>query len=399
MNIIKINDLDLFNKRVLIRSDLNVPIRNGLITSDRRIQESLPTIKLALTKSKKVMVASHLGRPVEGKYDDKFSLKPVVEYLKKYLSGRIKNIRLIQDYLEGVNFFEEELLVLENVRFNKGEKKDDEVLAKKYAALCDVFVMDAFGSAHRVQSSTHNISKFANLACSGLLLERELEALNRALNNPERPMVAIVGGSKVSTKLTVLESLSRIADYLIVGGGIANTFLAAQGKRVGKSLYESELMSTAQDLLKNFNIILPIDVKVGVEFSETTKSVVKNIDHVEDHEQILDFGDDSIERVLEILNCAKTILWNGPIGVFEFPNFRKGTEMISYAVANSDAFSIIGGGDTVAAVDLFKVSSKISYVSTGGGAFLEFIEGKTLPAIQALEDHKSMKYDKLKLYN
>lgn len=399
MNIIKMNDLDLFNKRILIRSDLNVPIRNGLIISDRRIRESLPTIELALAKSKKVMIASHLGRPVEGKYDDQFSLKPVVECLKKYLSSQIKNIRLIQDYLEGVSFCQEELLVLENVRFNKGEKKNDEILAKKYAALCDVFVMDAFGSAHRIQSSTYNISKFANLACAGLLLERELEALSRALNNPARPMVAIVGGSKVSTKLTVLESLSKIVDYLIVGGGIANTFLAAQGKRVGKSLYESELISTAQDLFKNCHILLPTDVKVGLEFSETTKAIIKNIDSVEDNEQILDFGDDSINRILDILNCAKTILWNGPIGVFEFPNFRKGTEMISYAIANSDAFSIIGGGDTLAAVNLFKVSSNISYISTGGGAFLEFIEGKTLPAIQALEDCKSIKYDKLRSCN
>lgn len=382
------DDLDLFNKRILIRSDLNVPMKNGIITSDRRIQASLPTIKLALTKSKQVMVASHLGRPTEGKYDDKFSLKPIVEYLKECLRDQIKDVYLVKDYLEGVNFFKEALLVLENVRFNRGEKKDDETLAKKYAALCDVFVMDAFGSAHRMHASTHNINKFVTLACSGLLLEQELRALNRALDHPERPMVAIVGGSKVSTKLTVLESLSKIADYLIVGGGIANTFLAAQGKKVGKSLYEPELIPIAKDLLKRCNIPLPTDVRVSEEFSETAESIIKNVSNLQDNEQILDFGDDSIDCVLKILSCAKTILWNGPIGVFEFPNFRKGTEMISYAVANSDAFSIVGGGDTLVAVDLFKVAHQISYISTGGGAFLEFIEGKTLPSIKFLEKHK-----------
>lgn len=392
MIMIKMNDLNLFNKRILIRSDLNVPMNNGIVTSDRRIRAALPTIEFALSQSKQVMITSHLGRPIEGEYDIQFSLQPVVEYLKKYLNHQIKNIRLVKDYLDGVYFDQEELLVLENVRFNQGEKKDDEVLAKKYASLCDVFIMDAFGSAHRVQSSTHSISKFATLACSGLLLEKELEALNKALNHPLRPMVAIIGGSKVSTKLTVLESLSKIADYIIIGGGIANTFLAAQGKKVGKSLYESELISTARNLLKNCDIPIPTDVRVSSEFSETAQAIMKDVSDIKDDEQILDFGDNSINQILKILKNAQTILWNGPIGVFEFPNFRKGTEMVSKAIANSTAFSIVGGGDTLMAVDLFNVSNKMSYISTGGGAFLEFIEGKTLPAIKALVDHKAFRY-------
>lgn len=392
MTMIKINDLNLLDKRILIRSDLNVPISNGVVTSDRRIRAALPTIEFALTQSKQVMIAAHLGRPVEGEYNLQFSLQPVVEYLKKFLYPRIKNVCLVQDYLDGVNFSDGELLVLENVRFNKGEKKDDEVLAKKYASLCDVFVMDAFGSAHRSHASTHSISKFATLACSGFLLERELEALNIALHHPMRPMVAIVGGSKVSSKLTVLESLSKIADYIIVGGGIANTFLAAQGKKVGKSLYESELIPMAENLLRNCDIPIPTDVRVSSEFSETSQAIMKNVCDIKDDEQILDFGDDSIRTILSILKNAKTILWNGPIGVFEFPNFRKGTETISKAVANSDAFSIVGGGDTLMAIDLFNVANQISYISTGGGAFLEFIEGKTLPAIKALIDHKVFRY-------
>lgn len=388
MTIIKMNDLNLFNKRILIRSDLNVPINNGKVISDRRLYAALPTIKFALTYSKQVMIMSHLGRPIEGEYNIQFSLQPIVEYLKKHLHNHIKNIRLVKDYLDGVSFDQEELLILENVRFNKGEKKDDEILAKKYASLCDVFVMDAFGSAHRIQASTHNISKFASLSCAGLLLEKELEALNKALNNPIRPMVAVVGGSKVSTKLTVLESLSKIADYIIVGGGIANTFLAAQGKKVGKSLYEEELIFTATNLLKHCDIFIPTDVRVSSEFSETAQAIMKNVSDIQDDEQILDFGDDSINQILKILKKAKTILWNGPIGVFEFPNFRKGTEIISKAIANSESFSIVGGGDTLMAVDLFNVANHMSYISTGGGAFLEFIEGKTLPAITALEKNK-----------
>ncbi|URJ30123.1 phosphoglycerate kinase [Blochmannia endosymbiont of Camponotus sp.] len=388
MNIIKISDLDLTDKRVLIRSDLNVPVKNGIITSNRKIIASLPTIELALSKSKYVMVASHLGRPIEGSYDIKFSLQPVVEYLKKQLINQdIKKIRLVTDYLENTNFMEKELLILENVRFNKGEKKDDEILSKKYAMLCDIFVMDAFGSAHRTQASTHGISKFVSVACSGLLLQKELEALSKALHNPMRPMVAIVGGSKVSTKLTVLDSLSKISDYLIVGGGIANTFLAAQGKKVGKSLYEEELILTAKRLLENCDIPTLTDVRVSTEFSETAQATMKAVIDIKDDEQILDLGDESIARILDILKCAKTILWNGPIGVFEFPNFRTGTEMISHAIAKSNAFSIVGGGDTLMAIDFFGVSDQISYISTGGGAFLEFIEGKTFPSVKLLEKH------------
>ncbi|URJ30982.1 phosphoglycerate kinase [Blochmannia endosymbiont of Camponotus sp.] len=388
MNIIKISDLDLTDKRVLIRSDLNVPVKNGIITSNRKIIASLPTIELALSKSKYVMVASHLGRPIEGSYDVKFSLQPVVEYLKKQLINQdIKKIRLVTDYLENTNFMEKELLILENVRFNKGEKKDDEILSKKYAMLCDIFVMDAFGSAHRTQASTHGISKFVSVACSGLLLQKELEALSKALHNPMRPMVAIVGGSKVSTKLTVLDSLSKISDYLIVGGGIANTFLAAQGKKVGKSLYEEELILTAKRLLENCDIPTLTDVRVSTEFSETAQATMKAVIDIKDDEQILDLGDESIARILDILKCAKTILWNGPIGVFEFPNFRTGTEMISHAIAKSNAFSIVGGGDTLMAIDFFGVSDQISYISTGGGAFLEFIEGKTFPSVKLLEKH------------
>lgn len=388
MHMIKMNDVNLFNKRILIRSDLNVPIYDGIITSDRRIHAALPTIRFALNHSKKVMITSHLGRPIEGEYDVKFSLQPIVEYLKKILSHQIKNVRLVKNYLEGVDFFQEELLVLENVRFNKGEKKNDEVLAKKYASLCDVFVMDAFGSAHRMHASTYNISKFAPISCSGLLLEQELNALNKVLNNPDRPMVAIVGGSKVSTKLTVLESLSKVADCIIVGGGIANTFLAAQGKSVGKSLYESEFIPTAKNILQNCKIPVPTDVRVSTDFSETSEAIMKNVSDIKNDEQILDFGDDSIYQILDILKDAKTILWNGPIGVFEFPNFRKGTEMVSKAIADSAAFSIVGGGDTLMAIDLFNVSNQISYISTGGGAFLEFVEGKTLPAIKILENYK-----------
>ncbi|WP_159714413.1 phosphoglycerate kinase [Blochmannia endosymbiont of Camponotus nipponensis] len=389
MTMIKMSDLDLTDKRVLIRSDLNVPVKNGVITSNRKIHASLPTIELALNQSKRVMVMSHLGRPIEGNYNVQFSLQPVVDYLKKKLVTRrdIKEVRLVKDYLEGVSCTEGELLVLENVRFNKGEKKDDEMLSKKYAMLCDVFVMDAFGSAHRTQASTHGIGKFVSLACSGLLLQKELEALGQALHSPMRPMVAIVGGSKVSTKLIVLDALSKIADYLIVGGGIANTFLAAQGRKVGKSLYEEELIPTAKRLLEHCDIPILSDVRVSTEFSETAQVTMKAVVDIKDDEQILDLGDESISRILDILNCAKTILWNGPIGVFEFPNFRKGTEMISHAIAESDAFSIVGGGDTLMAIDLFNVSNQISYISTGGGAFLEFIEGKTLPAINMLEKH------------
>ena len=383
MSVIKMTDLDLAGKRVFIRADLNVPVKDGKVTSDARIRASLPTIELALKQGAKVMVTSHLGRPTEGEYNEEFSLLPVVNYLKDKLSNPV---RLVKDYLDGVEVAAGELVVLENVRFNKGEKKDDEALSKKYAALCDVFVMDAFGTAHRAQASTHGIGKFADVACAGPLLAAELDALGKALKEPARPMVAIVGGSKVSTKLTVLDSLSKIADQLIVGGGIANTFVAAQGHSVGKSLYEADLVDEAKRLLTTCDIPVPTDVRVATEFSETAAATLKSVSDVKEDEQILDIGDASAQQLAEILKNAKTILWNGPVGVFEFPNFRKGTEIVANAIADSDAFSIAGGGDTLAAIDLFGISDKISYISTGGGAFLEFVEGKVLPAVAMLEE-------------
>ncbi|EAA4388473.1 phosphoglycerate kinase [Salmonella enterica subsp. enterica serovar Adjame] len=383
MSVIKMTDLDLAGKRVFIRADLNVPVKEGKVTSDARIRASLPTIELALKQGAKVMVTSHLGRPTEGEYNEEFSLLPVVNYLKDKLSNPV---RLVKDYLDGVDVAEGELVVLENVRFNKGEKKDDEALSKKYAALCDVFVMDAFGTAHRAQASTHGIGKFADVACAGPLLAAELDALGKALKEPARPMVAIVGGSKVSTKLTVLDSLSKIADQLIVGGGIANTFVAAQGHSVGKSLYEADLVDEAKRLLTTCDIPVPTDVRVATEFSETAPATLKSVNDVKEDEQILDIGDASAQQLAEILKNAKTILWNGPVGVFEFPNFRKGTEIVANAIADSEAFSIAGGGDTLAAIDLFCIADKISYISTGGGAFLEFVEGKVLPAVAMLEE-------------
>lgn len=383
MAVIKMTDLDLAGKRVFIRSDLNVPVKDGKVTSDARIRASIPTIEAALKQGARVMVTSHLGRPTEGEYNAEFSLQPVVDYLKDKLSAPV---RLAKDYLDGVDVAEGELVVLENVRFNKGEKKDDEALAKKYAALCDVFVMDAFGTAHRAQASTHGVGKFAAVACAGPLLFNELDALGKALDNPARPMVAIVGGSKVSTKLTVLDSLSKIADQLIVGGGIANTFVAAQGHNVGKSLYEADLIPEAKRLLENSDIPVPTDVRVATEFSETATATLKSANEIQDNEQILDLGDVSAARLAEILKNAKTILWNGPVGVFEFANFRKGTEVVARAIADSEAFSIAGGGDTLAAIDLFGIADQISYISTGGGAFLEFVEGKKLPAVVMLEE-------------
>ncbi|CAG9411429.1 phosphoglycerate kinase [Providencia alcalifaciens] len=383
MSVIKMTDLDLAGKRVFIRSDLNVPVKDGKVTSDARIRASLPTIELALKQGAKVMVTSHLGRPTEGEYNEEFSLQPVVDYLAEKLDNPV---RLVKDYLNGVDIAEGELVVLENVRFNKGEKKDDETLSKQYAALCDVYVMDAFGTAHRAQASTHGVAKFSPVACAGPLLSNELEALGKALGNPARPMVAIVGGSKVSTKLTVLDSLSKIADQLIVGGGIANTFIAAEGNNVGRSLYEADLIPEAKKLLAHCQIPVPTDVRVATEFSETAEATLKASNTIKDDEQILDLGDESAERLAEILKNAKTILWNGPVGVFEFPNFRKGTEIVARAIADSDAFSIAGGGDTLAAIDLFGIADKISYISTGGGAFLEFVEGKKLPAVVMLEE-------------
>ena len=382
MSVIKMTDLDLKGKRVFIRADLNVPVKDGKVTSDARIRATIPTLKLALEKGAKVMVTSHLGRPTEGEFTPEDSLQPVVDYLNEHLDVPV---RLVRDYLNGVDVNAGEIVVLENVRINKGEKKNDPELGKKYAALCDVFVMDAFGTAHRAQASTYGVAEFAPVACAGPLLAAELDALGKALKEPARPMVAIVGGSKVSTKLEVLNSLSKIADQIIVGGGIANTFIAAAGHNVGKSLYEADLIPVAKELAASTDIPVPVDVRVGTEFSETAPATEKSVAEVKDDESIFDIGDKSAEQLAEIIKNAKTVLWNGPVGVFEFPNFRKGTEIISHAIANSDAFSIAGGGDTLAAIDLFGIADKISYISTGGGAFLEFVEGKVLPAVEILE--------------
>ena len=382
MSVIKMTDLDLNGKRVFIRADLNVPVKNGKVTSDARIRATIPTLKLALEKGAKVMVTSHLGRPTEGEFTPEDSLQPVVDYLNEHLDVPV---RLVRDYLNGVDVNAGEIVVLENVRINKGEKKNDPELGKKYASLCDVFVMDAFGTAHRAQASTYGVAEFAPIACAGPLLAAELDALGKALKEPARPMVAIVGGSKVSTKLEVLNSLSKIADQIIVGGGIANTFIAAAGHNVGKSLYEADLIPVAKELAASTDIPVPVDVRVGTEFSETAPATEKSVTEVKDDESIFDIGDKSAAQLAEIIKNAKTVLWNGPVGVFEFPNFRKGTEVISHAIANSDAFSIAGGGDTLAAIDLFGIADKISYISTGGGAFLEFVEGKVLPAVEILE--------------
>ncbi|TGY48543.1 phosphoglycerate kinase [Rodentibacter caecimuris] len=382
MSVIKMTDLDLAGKRVFIRADLNVPVKDGKVTSDARIRATIPTLKLALEKGAKVMVTSHLGRPTEGEFKPEDSLQPVVDYLNEHLDVPV---RLVRDYLDGVDVKEGEIVVLENVRVNKGEKKNDPELGKKYAALCDVFVMDAFGTAHRAQASTYGVAEFAPIACAGPLLAAELDALGKALKEPARPMVAIVGGSKVSTKLEVLNSLSKIADQIIVGGGIANTFIAAAGHNVGKSLYEEDLIPVAKELAASTDIPVSLDVRVGTEFSETAPATEKSVTEVKDDESIFDIGDKSAEQLAEIIKNAKTVLWNGPVGVFEFPNFRKGTEVISHAIANSEAFSIAGGGDTLAAIDLFGIADKISYISTGGGAFLEFVEGKVLPAVEILE--------------
>lgn len=383
MAIIKMADLDLNGKRVLIREDLNVPVKAGKVTSDARILASIPTIKLALEKGAKLMITSHLGRPTEGEYNEEFSLQPVVDYLNNALDVPV---RLAKDYLDGVEVNAGEVVVLENVRFNKGEKKNDEALAKKMAALCDVYVMDAFGTAHRAQASTHGVGMFADVACAGPLLAAELEALGKAMDHPARPMVAIVGGSKVSTKLTVLESLSKVADQLVVGGGIANTFIAANGGNVGKSLYEADLVDTAKDLMSKGSIPVATDVVVGKEFSETAQATTKAVADVADDDMIFDLGPDSSAELAEILKNAKTILWNGPVGVFEFDQFAEGTKVIANAIAESDAFSIAGGGDTLAAIDKFGIKDKVSYISTGGGAFLEFVEGKKLPAVAMLEE-------------
>ncbi|WP_067515681.1 phosphoglycerate kinase [Endozoicomonas ascidiicola] len=384
MNVLKMTDLDLAGKRVLIREDLNVPVKNGKVTSDARILASLPTIKLAIEAGAKVMVTSHLGRPTEGQYDEESSLKPVADYIADLLG---KDVRLVKDWVEGgFDVADGELVILENCRFNVGEGKDDEGLSRKMAALCDIYVMDAFGTAHRAQASTHGVGKFAAIACAGPLLAAELEALGKAMDKPARPMTAIVGGSKVSTKLTVLESLSGICDQLIVGGGIANTFLAAAGKNVGKSLYEADLIPQAKALMDKCSIPMPVDVICGKKFDENEPAVVKSVDDVQDDDMIFDVGPETQKLFADVLISAKTILWNGPVGVFEFDQFGEGTRSMSMAIANSSAFSIAGGGDTLAAIDKYGIKDKVSYISTGGGAFLEFVEGKVLPAVAMLEE-------------
>ena len=385
MSLMLMKDLDLSGKRVLIREDLNVPIKEGVVSSDARIRAALPTIQLALNAGAKVILMSHLGRPEEGataEQNSAYSLAPVAEHLSQLLAV---DVALVSDWQQGVELSAGEICLLENVRFNVGEKASDDALAKTYAGICDVFVMDAFGTAHRAQASTHGVAKFAPQACAGPLLATELDALERALANPERPMVAIVGGSKVSTKLTVLDTLSDKVDQLIVGGGIANTFLAAAGKPVGKSLCEHDLLTTAATLAVKTNIPLPVDVVTGVEFSAATPAETKSADDVNEDDMIFDIGPQSQQQLTAILAQAKTIIWNGPVGVFEFDQFGLGTEAIAQAIAESDAFSIAGGGDTLAAIDKYNVADKVSYISTGGGAFLEFVEGKILPAVEILE--------------
>ncbi|TMU13721.1 phosphoglycerate kinase [Halomonas sp. ATBC28] len=387
MNVKKMTDLPLEGQRVLIREDLNVPIKHGRVSSDARLRAALPTIQAAAKAGAKVMLMSHLGRPTEGEPAEEFSLAPVAEHLGELLG---RSVPLIKAYLgetagETLDLANGDVVLLENVRFNSGEKKDDEQLAKQYAALCDIFVMDAFGTAHRAQASTHGVARFAPSACAGPLLAQELDALEKALAHPARPMAAIVGGSKVSTKLDVLTALADKCDQLIVGGGIANTFIAAAGYNVGKSLHEADLVGQAKALMEKVSIPLPTDVVVATEFSESAKAVVKPVDQVADNEMILDIGPDTAAHLASMLKDAGTILWNGPVGVFEIDQFGKGTQVIAQAIADSAGFSIAGGGDTLAAIDKYAIADRVSYISTGGGAFLEYVEGKQLPAVAALE--------------
>jgi phosphoglycerate kinase len=394
MSVIKMTDLDLKGKRVLIRSDLNVPVKDGKVTSDARITASMATINAALQAGAKVMVTSHLGRPEEGVYSEENSLKPVANTIANKLG---KPVRLIKDWVDGgFQVADGELVLLENCRFNKGEKKSTDELAKKYAALCDVFVMDAFGTAHRAEASTHGVAKFAPVAAAGILLTEELEALTKALLSPARPMVAIVGGSKVSTKLTVLESLSEKCEQLVVGGGIANTFLKATGHPVGKSLCENDLVPTAQALIakmtsRGASIPIATDVVVGtaapfIAGNENTPAILKDAKDVADDEMIFDIGPNSAQAIADIIMNAGTVVWNGPVGVFEYDQFGEGTKTIAMAIANTKAFTLAGGGDTIAAIQKYDIYDKVSYISTAGGAFLEFLEGKTLPAVAILEE-------------
>ncbi len=387
MSIQKMADLDLTGKRILIRSDLNVPIKEGKVTSDIRIQASVPAIELALQAGAAVMLMSHLGRPTEGEFSPDASLQPVAARLSELLG---KPVRLEKDWLDGIHIQPGEVVLCENVRFNVGEKSNSPELGKKMAALCDIFVMDAFGTAHRAQASTHSVIEHAAVACAGPLLSAELDALGKSLNNPEKPVIAIVGGSKVSSKLTVLESLSTKVDQLIVGGGIANTFIAAAGYSVGKSLYEADLIEAAKALMatakaNNADIPVPVDVVCAKEFSDTATATVKKVSEIADDDMVLDIGPETAKQYADMLTSAKTIVWNGPVGVFEIDQFAEGTKTLAQAIANSSAFSIAGGGDTLAAIDKYEIKEQVSYTSTGGGAFLEFLEGKELPAIAALE--------------
>jgi phosphoglycerate kinase len=393
MQFIKMTDLDLKGKRVFIRADLNVPVADGKVTSDARITASMPTIEFALNAGAKVMVTSHLGRPEEGVYSEENSLKPVADVMSEKLG---KNVRLVKNWLSpeapagSLTIADGEMVLLENCRFNVGEKKNNDELAKKYAALCDVFVMDAFGTAHRAQASTHGVAKFAPVACAGILLAEELDALTKALLSPARPMVAIVGGSKVSTKLTVLESLSEKVDQLVVGGGIANTFLKAAGNEIGKSLSEDDLVPTAKALMQKMTdrgATIPIaeDVVCGKKFDANEKAVLKNASEVAEDDMIFDIGPKSAAVIADIIMNAGTVVWNGPVGVFEFDQFGEGTKVVANAIANTKAFTLAGGGDTIAAIQKYNIFDKISYISTAGGAFLEFLEGKKLPAVEILE--------------
>lgn len=386
MTIKLMTDLDLSHKRVLIREDLNVPVNNGVVTSDARINAALPTIKQALSQGAKVILMSHLGRPTEGQFEDQFSLQPVADTLSNKLGTPVQ---LVADWSNGIDVPEGQVALLENVRFNLGEKANDDALSQAYAKLCDIFVMDAFGTAHRAQASTHGVAKFAPIACAGPLLANELNALETALATPAQPVGAIVGGSKVSTKLMVLETLAYKVDQLIVGGGIANTFLAAAGYTVGKSLYEPDLIPAAKALMSKVNIPLPTDVVVGKEFSETAEARIVSVNAVESDDMIFDIGPESSSQLAEIIKTLGTIIWNGPVGVFEFDQFAEGTKSLSLAIAESDGFSIAGGGDTLAAVDKYEIADQVSYISTGGGAFLEYVEGKELPAVALLKTRAS----------
>ena len=387
MNLVKMSDIDLCNKRVLIREDLNVPIKDGIITSDQRLQAALPTLRAALDAGAAVIVMSHLGRPEEGKIDNRFSLQPIADYFVKNLNYPV---HFAKHYLDGIDVKPGELVVCENVRFNAGEKNNDTILGKQLAHLCDVFIMDAFGTAHRAHASTCAVAEYAPIAAAGPLLIKELEALQRVFKAPEKPIVAIVGGAKVSSKLSLLKQMVSMVDVLIPGGGIANTFLKAQGHEIGVSLCEDNLLDEAREILayaqeSGCKILLPTDVVVGKHFSDSCPAYNKTLNHVANDDMIMDVGPDTVSRYIAILDTAKTIIWNGPVGVFEFPQFSYGTRALAIAIANSEAFTIAGGGDTLAAIDLYDLTDQISYISTGGGAFLEYLEGKKLPAVSVLE--------------